>query len=205
MGEAVTRGKRRTGEHLPQSSLKPLEMPLSKMNELCAKKAATSCVTQILGVVGNSLIKWGETDAVFWGNCLIVYFDSSKDASWCTERIANNYRSLWSIIFEKNKIDYTSQHWIEPFATGKIRQNIKFADFWCVFLTKIKVDPESWCKKLSIKQLRKKKITKDDFIWSRSRIKLLDFRAIWMFILQVPPTSLIHKMATKDHCRANSS
>jgi len=26
-----------------------------------------------------------------------------------------------------------------------------------------------------------------------------------MFILQVPPTSLIHKMATKDHCRANSS
>ena len=60
-------------------------------------------------------------------------------------------------------IDYTSQHWIEPFATGKIRQNIKFVDFWCVFLTKIKVDPESWCKKLSIKQLRKKKILKDDF------------------------------------------
>ena len=30
------------------------------------------------------------------------------------------------------------------FATGEIRQNIKFADFWCVFLTKIKVDPESW-------------------------------------------------------------
>ena len=23
-----------------------------------------------------------------------------------------------------------------------------------------------------------------------------------MFILQVPPTSLFHKMATKDHCRA---
>ena len=60
--------------------------------------------------------------------------------------------------------NYSSQHWIEPFATGKIRQNIKFADFWCVFLTKIKVDPESWCNKLSIKQLRKKKIPKDDFI-----------------------------------------
>ena len=81
MGDAVARGKRRTGEHLPQSPLKPLEMPLSKMNELCANKAATSCVAQILGVVGNSLIKWGKTDAVFWGNCLIVYFDSSKDAS----------------------------------------------------------------------------------------------------------------------------
>ena len=33
------------------------------------------------------------------------------------------------------------------FATGKIRPNIKFASFWCVFLTKIKVDPESWLKK----------------------------------------------------------
>ena len=30
------------------------------------------------------------------------------------------------------------------FATGEIRQNVKFATFWCVFLTKIKVDPESW-------------------------------------------------------------
>ena len=28
MGEALARGKRRTGEHLPQSPLKPLEMPL---------------------------------------------------------------------------------------------------------------------------------------------------------------------------------
>ena len=80
MGEAVARGKRRTGQHLPQSPLKPLEMPLSKMNELCVKKAAASCVAQMLGVVGNSLIKWGKTDAVFWGNCLVVYFDSSKDA-----------------------------------------------------------------------------------------------------------------------------
>ena len=29
-------------------------------------------------------------------------------------------------------------------ATGKIRPNIQFAAFWFVFLTKIKVDPESW-------------------------------------------------------------
>ena len=33
---------------------------------------------------------------------------------------------------------YSSQHWIEPFATGKIRQNHKFADFWCVFFDKKK-------------------------------------------------------------------
>ena len=33
---------------------------------------------------------------------------------------------------------------------------------------------------------------------------IFDFRAISMFILQVPPTSLIHKVATKDQCRANS-
>ena len=30
------------------------------------------------------------------------------------------------------------------FATGKISQNIKFAAFWCFFLTRKKVDPESW-------------------------------------------------------------
>ena len=29
-------------------------------------------------------------------------------------------------------------------ATGEIRQKFKFAAFWCVFLKKIKVDPESW-------------------------------------------------------------
>ena len=34
MGEAVARSKRRTGEHLPQSPLKRLAMPLSKMNGL---------------------------------------------------------------------------------------------------------------------------------------------------------------------------
>ena len=67
-------------------------------------------------------------------------------------------------------LNYTSQHWIEPCATGKIRQNVKFAAFWCVFLTKVKVDPESWCNKLPVKQLRKKKIPKDNFTLSRSRI-----------------------------------
>jgi hypothetical protein len=51
-------------------------------------------------------------------------------------------------------------------AIGEIRQNIKLAAFWCVLLTKIKVDPEI----LSIKQLRKKKIPKDNLTRSRSRI-----------------------------------
>ena len=27
---------------------------------------------------------------------------------------------------------------------GKIRPTVNFAAFWCVFLTKIKVDPKSW-------------------------------------------------------------
>ena len=54
--------------------------------------------------------------------------------------------------------------------TGKIRPNIKFAAFWCVFLTKIKVNPQNWWKKLSIKQLRKKKIPKDNLTQSRSKI-----------------------------------
>ena len=38
MGEAVARGKRRTGEHLPQVPLKPLAKPLGDMSELFAKK-----------------------------------------------------------------------------------------------------------------------------------------------------------------------
>ena len=41
-------------------------------------------------------------------------------------------------------------------ATSEIRQNIKFAAFLCVFWTKIKIDPECWCKLLSFKQFRKK-------------------------------------------------
>ena len=48
------------------------------------------------------------------------------------------------------------------FATGEIRQNVKFAAFWSVFLTKMKVDPESCWKIVSIKQLRKQKILKDN-------------------------------------------
>ena len=35
-------------------------------------------------------------------------------------------------------------------ATGRTWQNIKIAAFWCVFLTKIKVDPEIWWKKNSL-------------------------------------------------------
>ena len=46
---------------------------------------------------------------------------------------------------------------------GKSRRNVKFVAFWCVFLTKIKVYPESWCYRLSIKQPSKKKIPKDNF------------------------------------------
>ena len=43
-------------------------------------------------------------------------------------------------------LDCPSRNYAEVSATGKSRPNIKFAAFWCVFLTKIKVDPESWCK-----------------------------------------------------------
>ena len=61
MGEAVARGKRRSGQqHLPQSPLKPLTKPLGDMSEIYAKKAATACVAHMLGVTGKTLIKWGE-------------------------------------------------------------------------------------------------------------------------------------------------
>ena len=46
---------------------------------------------------------------------------------------------LFGLIF-LIQVNYTSQHWIEPIPTGKIKRNNKFAAFWCVFLTKIKVD-----------------------------------------------------------------
>ena len=73
MGEAVARGKRRTGEHLPQSPLKPLAMPLIKMNERSAKKEANSCVAHMLGVTGKCVVKWGKADAVFWGTDIPVH------------------------------------------------------------------------------------------------------------------------------------
>ena len=44
----------------------------------------------------------------------------------------------------------------------KSMPNNKFAVFWCVLLTKIKIDSESLWKKFSIKQLRKKKFPKDN-------------------------------------------
>ena len=68
------------------------------------------------------------------------------------------------------RINCTSRNNQGPFATGKIRQNLKFAAFWSVFLKKIKVDPESWLKNISIKQLRKKKIPKNNLTQSRSTI-----------------------------------
>ena len=51
--------------------------------------------------------------------------------------------SLRSLAFQAG-IDCTPRNNQGTFATGKIRLNIKFAAFWCLFLTKIKVDPESW-------------------------------------------------------------
>ena len=61
-------------------------------------------------------------------------------------------------------IDFAPRNHAGTIPKGKIRQNIKFGAVWCVFLTKIKVDPESWYKKFSNKQPRKKKIPKDKFI-----------------------------------------
>ena len=66
-------------------------------------------------------------------------------------------------------LNFTPRKHAGTIPAGEIRQNSKFAAFWCVFLTKMKVDPESWWK-LSLKQLRRKKIPKDNFTWSWSRI-----------------------------------
>ena len=55
-----------------------------------------------------------------------------------------------------------------------------FVFFW----TKMQVDSESWCIKLSIKQLRMKKISKDYFTNSWWKILIADFRAIKVLVLQ---------------------
>ena len=72
-------------------------------------------------------------------------------------QILANLGKSWHLLY------YTSRLSIEPIHSGKIRGNVRFAAFWCVFLTKMKVDPESWCNKLSIKQLRMKIILKNNF------------------------------------------
>ena len=41
-------------------------------------------------------------------------------------------------------VDCPSGNQAGLFATGEISQNLKFGAFWCVFLTKINVDPKSW-------------------------------------------------------------
>ena len=58
------------------------------------------------------------------------------------ERYRNGTYPAWSDHIRL--INCPSRNQAGIFATGEIRQNVKFAAFWCVFLTKIKVDPESW-------------------------------------------------------------
>ena len=65
-----------------------------------------------------------------------------------------NTSEIYRTMFGKFFLDHTNMlisHLYYPSrkhtgvsATGEIRPKIKFAAFWCVFLTKIKVDPESW-------------------------------------------------------------
>jgi hypothetical protein len=60
------------------------------------------------------------------------------------------FQTKAALLFKELKIAHKGNHAIPStgqaglLATGEIRQNIKFVAFWCVFLTKIKVDPESW-------------------------------------------------------------
>ena len=62
-------------------------------------------------------------------------------------------------------LNYTSKLSIKPIPAANISCYAKFATFWCLLLTTTtkKLDPESWCNRLSIKQLRMKKIPKDNF------------------------------------------
>ena len=96
------------------------------------------------------------------------WFNYCLPASQLIGSSLNMWTNFWE--YSYHNIYFTPRNHQGTIPAGEIRQNNKFAAFWCVFLTKIKVDPESWWNKLSIKQLRKKKIPKDHFTWSISRI-----------------------------------
>jgi hypothetical protein len=98
MGVAVARGKRRFGEHLPQSPLKRLTEPLGDMSEMCAKKAATACVAHMLGVTGKTLIKWGKVDALFRGTALPIL-----NTKYIAENILGKYVDSFSCPGEFNE------------------------------------------------------------------------------------------------------
>ena len=111
---------------------------------------------------------------------------------WCYSPLnglkQNLYNRGWSTLY------CTLRNHKETIPAAKIIHNTAF---WCVFLKKIKIDPESWCSYLCIKLRQMKKNLQGNFTWSRSKKKLLYFRAISMSVMQVPPTLLIHKMAKK--------
>ena len=59
---------------------------------------------------------------------------------------------------------YTFQEYqLNPFPQVKLGATLSLRLFGEGFLIKMMVDPESWCNKLSIKQLRMKKTPRDKF------------------------------------------
>ena len=62
---------------------------------------------------------------------------------------AKSCKRVWQVVtlFFPNFMVYincTPRNHQGTFSTGKIRRINKFVAFWCVFLTTMKVDPESW-------------------------------------------------------------
>ena len=57
-------------------------------------------------------------------------------------------------------LDCTPRNHQGTIAAGEIRQNIKFAVFWCGFCQKINVYTKSWCNKVSIKKCLKSLLAK---------------------------------------------
>ena len=78
---------------------------------------------------------------------------------------ANAMEPLGSIMVNlySMKVYCTPRNHQGTIPAAKIRHNTKFVAFGGFFLTKIKVDPDSWCNYLFIKLLRIKKIPKDNF------------------------------------------
>ena len=61
-----------------------------------------------------------------------------------TDKQFSHVEKMCAILDLQVFIDCPSRNQAGALATGEIRRKIKFVAFLCVFLTKIKVDPESW-------------------------------------------------------------
>ena len=120
----ISYNRGRWGQHLKYSSHSDTG------NEICQSNRSIKC-------------KHGKFYRRYMHSCLFYWV---KLNVWPITWYFNNFFSLF---FSTSSIGVVGlncppRNHTGLSATGKVRPNIKLGFFWCVFLTKIKVDPECW-------------------------------------------------------------